>query len=158
LLARASPVREEAQNNGIFIAAILHVAGGIEAVERLVYAEGPLAVRRVGISDDPVQMRLGSFVPWSEHEDGIRLGIHLHDKRNDSEGRKRGMLFLEEQQVAAHLAYRIELMDALMKLLVERNVLSSTDLEALRARAGEGQSRRRLAFWKVEDVDAIDLM
>jgi hypothetical protein len=110
----------------------------------------------VGISDDPIEARFGLHSAWSEHEDGFRYNILLIDRRSDDsradDDRKPFTLNLEADGASHALAYRIELMDRLLALLITKDLLTAEEVEAMKTAAMDAEPTRHLRFAQVADA------
>jgi hypothetical protein len=146
--------REEVLEDGLTIwAKVVGTHADVTRLNRLIRTRGTFPVTRRGIQNEPREMRLG-VAEWSEYEDRIKYRLVLVD-REISEELRAELGRIEEQNTRAALGYYVNLVDRLADLLVERGVLSRSEVDTLResARAHPGVARHEV--WHVADVDTL---
>ena len=149
--------KEEPDGPGIAIRAILQFpTAGADTLHRFHADNEYHDVIRHGISDHGVRMRFGLAPLWSQHEGFVKYSISLFDERSDrhrSEDRPIQIpLFHRETAVAGNVAYRAELLESLMRALVDKDVLTADEIEAMRQAAMGGAPRRLAQFTQVADA------
>lgn len=146
--------REEIIDGGLTIwAKVVGTHADVTRINRLIRTRSSFPVVRRGIQNEAREMRL-AVAEWAEYEDRIKYRLVLID-REMSEGLRADLGRLQEQNNRAAFGYYANLVDRMADLLVEREILTRPELEALRdaARAQPGVARHE--FWHVADVDAL---
>jgi hypothetical protein len=150
---------KETASQGILHAnAVAIVPDDIRDELRRLMREGDyFPVVRRGINENPIEMRFG-MCGWSEHPEGTKYSLILVDRRYDElsdDDRKPHISSVESAQRHRALAYRIELMEELVGLLIAKGVLTTEEVEEARGNAKERTWERGHKFLEVTDVDEL---
>lgn len=146
--------RERLLDGGLVIwAKLVGNAEDLERLRTLVREAEPFPVVRRGIQDEPRSMRLG-VAEWSVFADRVKYRIVLTDAEVNERMRME-LERLEEENSRAALGYYENFIERLSDLLVQRGLLSSEELSALREEARTSRGVSRHEFWRVADVDAL---
>jgi hypothetical protein len=146
--------REEVLEDGLTIwAKMVGTQADVTRINRLMRTRRSFPVVRRGIQNQPREMRLG-VAEWSIYEDRIKYRLVLVD--SEAGESLRGELHrIQEENNRAALGYYVNLVDRLSELLVEREVLTRAELEAVRETARSEPGIARHEFWHVSDVDGL---
>lgn len=138
------------------IKAMVRVAGDdLRRLAKRIEEGGYFNVIRRGINDEPIQVRFG-LCGWSEHDAERKYSLIIvprsYDQKNES-----GQYISTAASFHRHdaLAYRIELMDEIIRMLVEKQVLSAVEVERARESAHGRIPERRQMFYEVPDADEL---
>ncbi|MEX2583252.1 MAG: hypothetical protein WD766_08250 [Gemmatimonadota bacterium] len=146
--------REEVLDEGLTIwAKMVGTHADVTRLNRLIRTRQSFPVVRRGIQEAPREMRLG-VAEWAEYEDRIKYRLVLVDSEI-TEGMRAELGRIQEQNDRAAFGFYANLVDRLAELLVERRVITKSELDVLRdaARAQPGVARHE--FWHVADVDVL---
>jgi hypothetical protein len=150
--------KEEPSKEIMHIKAVVIVPDDTRDELRRLIREGDyFPVIRRGINDNPIEMRFG-MCGWSEHPEGTKYSLILVDRRYDEvsdDDRKLHITSVQAEQRHSALAYRIELVEELIGLLIGKGVLGVEEVEEAREKARERIWEREHKWLQVIDVDEL---
>jgi hypothetical protein len=132
-------------------ARVLVPAAVHEQLVAMIVEEKPVRVQRDGLSADTREMRM-SLDLWSEHDDGVRLALHLGDLVGEESPTSLGAHWAAQRLA---IAAALERSDRLMDLLCERGVITASDRDAIMQAAHKAAPRRSLRQFRVANVDDV---
>lgn len=148
---------EQAHDGDIsLIKALVRVSGETaDRLKQLVEEAEYFDAVREGINDQAIEVRFG-MCGWSQHDSDVKYSLIIVPKAQDEKD-DRGPHISEIARGSRHstLAYRVELMEELIDLMVEKGMLSEQEVEEARARALAKLPERRQRFLLVDDVDDL---
>jgi hypothetical protein len=149
--------REDLDGGALAIHARVRVSRALgEALRRLWWesrtAEKYLNVVRVGLDEEPRQMRFGQPL-WSQHDDHEKHEVILVDRAYDEGRRERWPVSPGELKQRGLVIKTAEQMDSLLKVIVERGCLSQQDVERVRNVSEQRMYERLLDLLRVDDLD-----
>ncbi|NMM61190.1 hypothetical protein HBE96_00415 [Clostridium sp. P21] len=111
-------------------------------------------VVRKGIDDKPIQMRYGKVL-WSQHNSFTKQYITLVEKSYDMNNTDnfKGMYYPEFNNMQEILIYSSEYLENLTNLLIEKNILSETEVEKVKSDTKENLNNKFRELYKVKDID-----
>ena len=124
-----------------------------ERLKAIYFGDIYFPVIRRGINDETKEMRFGKII-WSKDEEIIKFKIYLVDKQYDAErGSALGLFEPEMSNVKHTLADNTENFAALLKVLQEKNLLTSEEIERVKTVNDKDYNSRMLEFERVKDID-----
>ncbi|MEG9298048.1 hypothetical protein V6B33_16415 [Mangrovibacillus sp. Mu-81] len=115
-------------------------------------------VIREGINENPIKMRFGVNI-WSEHENDVikyRLVI-VEDKYDAEDDVRRPLNYPVTQNIQSMTLYHKSYIELLANLLVDKGLLSKEEIERLKDKAKEENSKNERYIYQVKDVDQESL-
>jgi hypothetical protein len=109
-------------------------------------------VQRIGISDQPLEMRFGQCL-WSKNEDGFKHHLRIVQKTYDREGIQRGLCQPQTSNMESMLAENYVLLEQLLMLLQQKGLVASDEIQQIKKSAKEKNWETRREFDRVEDID-----
>ena len=112
-------------------------------------------VIRNGISNKELRMRFGTNI-WSESDEGFKVSIILVEDIYDSKDDKsRGLYQPQIQNIMNMLAYHRNLNNELIKVLLDKNILTDVEVNKMKSNAKKDIYDAHRQFYKVKDVDTF---
>jgi hypothetical protein len=145
---------EEIRDNCLFVTALVKLTlDEFEQLKAIYFGEIYFPVIRRGINDDPKEMRFCKII-WSKDEEIIKFKIYLVDKQYDAgRGGSLGLFEPEMSNVKSMLAGNTERLAALLKLLEEKELLTSEEIDRIKTVSDKDYDSRMLEFERVRDID-----
>ena len=155
--------RESADGDVIGIHILLRLTQEeFEKLQGLMKA-GPIALRRIGIDDSPISLRLGGGLYWSSHQEDsqtfykqiVRFYPEEHSPRRLNIASGQGQRALAEMVMALTARY-----EALLEILAESGHISRDNVDTLMTDDWRGlteDARRILLISKLTEVEDADL-
>lgn len=110
-------------------------------------------VVRKGINDKAISMRFGRNI-WSEENDNFKVSIILvEDVYDINENNIHDVSEIQLQNIMNMLAYQKNLNNELMKLLLDKNILTDTELDEVKNKSQNNIKDVCREFLKVNDID-----
>jgi len=135
-------------------ARVLVTAEQDERIRSMMRDQDYLSVVRVGLCDQPREMRFSKTVLWSQHRDGIKYEIILVDRSYDERDRPLARLFQPQMsRMQEMVATQAEIIEEMMAILKDRGLLSGEEVERLKSRAEFKAIDRAREFYRVKDID-----
>jgi hypothetical protein len=143
---------EKTYGEGIEVEALVHMEGeALDVVRTLITTSHYFPVVRKGISDAPVQMRFG-MCGWSAEGAGRLYHLILVDRRSDREDKNPSIVDHERLARRQTLIFRAELLERLLKRLVQKGVLTVGEVEELKREAQDAAPERAENLFSVPDA------
>lgn len=117
--------------------------------------EGPryVSVVREGISDEPVEMRIGP-PRWSEHPEGKKYSFALMTRAYDAASGGPGLEF-PDSRARARVAKLEGVVSGLISLLQEKGVVDQEEVDEVGRQADDDLWERVSQFRREEDIDDL---
>lgn len=149
---------EEINDGSLFITALVELTpDAFEKLKTIYFGDIYFPIIRQGINAEPKDMRFGKVI-WSRDEESIKFKIFLVDKEYDNKNENTLGLFQPEMRnIKNMLATNIEGFNTLLKILKEKNLLTSDEIEQVKKVNDEDFNSRTLEFERVSDVDKYPL-
>lgn len=144
---------EEIKNGCLYVTALVKLMPAeFEDLLAVYFGDTYFLVIRQGINAEPIEMRFGKVI-WSKDEDTIKFKIYLVDKKHDDTDLHLGLFQPELSNIKALLANNAEVMFSLLKMLEEKDILDSQEVEKMLDVDANILNVRDLDFFRVEDID-----
>lgn len=109
------------------------------------------SVVRVGINEDPLQMRFGNVI-WSENENTQKIDFVLVEKKYD-EITDSSIKKPQLPNITKDLAYKSKFLDELIELLIDKEIITEEEISALENTAKTSIVDEYFKYFKVKDID-----
>lgn len=145
---------EEFKDDCLFVTAFVRLTSDeFDQLKTIYFGDIYFPVTRKGINDEPKEMRFGKII-WSKDEDIIKFKIYLVDKQYDTgRGVSLGLFEPEMSNVKHTLADNTEKLAALLRMLEEKSLLTSEEIERVKTVSDKDYNSRMLEFERVKDID-----
>jgi len=123
-------------------------------IEKIKKDDKYFPVIRKGINDKEKLMRFGT-VFWSKNNDDYKYDIVLVEKKCDEIGmfKDKDNFWIKNSNLEHLVAYNNNYLDELIKLLINKKILSEKEVEIIKNKSKEKELEKVIDLYKVDDID-----
>jgi hypothetical protein len=123
-------------------------------LKNLMMHEGYFPVIRLGINDQPREMRFGKTILWSKYHHSIKYELILLDRGFDERDSPMSSLLQPQMSRMQHMvAAQSEMLEGMLNILRSKGLLSDEDINAMRTEAAKQVWDKVREFYEVKDLD-----
>jgi|GEM_PF-676747 len=123
-------------------------------LKNLMMSEGYFPVVRLGINDQPREMRFGKTILWSKYHHNIKYELILLDKGFDERDSPISKLLQPQMSRMQHMvAAQSEMLEGMLNILRSKGLISDEDINEMRAEAAKQVWDKIREFYEVKDLD-----